>query len=164
MEQESGDARLRRDREADLFRGLYPALRRYAAVVGSTLDDPDDLLHDALVRVLRRRSLSELANPSAYLRRTIANLVVDRSRHQGVEERARHLVVQDGDATDHYPSDLQILERLSPTDRSIVYMVDVEGRSFAEAAEVSGCSVGAARLRASRARRSLRGVLKESQS
>ena len=163
IEHKSG-AQLGGDPEADLFRELYSTLRRYAAVVGSNWDDPDDLLHDALVRVLRSRSLSELSNPAAYLRRTITNLVVDGSRHRSVEEGVRHLVAADVDVTDHYPSDLEILERLSPTDRSIVYMVDVEGQSFAEAADASGCSTGAARLRASRARRSLRGILKESQS
>ncbi len=150
-----------RDLEAEVFRELYPVLRRHAAVVGSIWDDPDDLVHEALCRVLQRQSLLELSNRAAYLRRAITNLVIDGSRRRGVRAGKRHLVAVEGEVRDEYPSDLRVLDELSPIDRSILYMVDVEGRSFAEAAEVSGCSAGAARLRASRARKHLRKLLKE---
>jgi DNA-directed RNA polymerase specialized sigma24 family protein len=34
----------------ELFRALYPGLRRFAAAVGPLEVDPDDLVQDALVR------------------------------------------------------------------------------------------------------------------
>ena len=33
---------------ADVFRELYPRLRRFAAVVGAAESDPDDLVQEAL--------------------------------------------------------------------------------------------------------------------
>jgi len=56
----------------------------------------------------------------------------------------------------NYPSDLSDLERLTPLDRAVLFLVEVEGRNFGEVAELTGISVNAARLRASRARRTLR--------
>jgi RNA polymerase sigma-70 factor (ECF subfamily) len=55
-----------------------------------------------------------------------------------------------------YPSDLADLDALAPDERALLYLVDVEGWTFADAAVVAGCSPAAARQRASRARRQLR--------
>ena len=62
------------DEESQLFAELYGPLRRFAAVVGPIEVDPDDLLQEAVARVLRRRRLTDLDQPGAYLRRTIVNL------------------------------------------------------------------------------------------
>ena len=147
--------------DANIFRDIYPELRRYAAVVGSAADDPDDLVQEALVRVMRSSTLEEIRNPEAYLRRTISNMVIDRGRRRKTRRNNRHLVAVDGDFHDNYPSDLTVLDQLTPMDRSILYLVDVEGRPFSEAAEAVGCTVAAARLRASRARRRIRALLEE---
>lgn len=57
--------------DEQLIETLYVPLRRFAAIVTNWGDDPDDLLHDAWLRVLERRSLSDLGDPSAYLKRTM---------------------------------------------------------------------------------------------
>ncbi len=62
------------DAEAELFKKLYPPLRRFAAVVTPVEVEPDDLLQEAVTRALRRGSLTELDNPGAYLRRAMVNL------------------------------------------------------------------------------------------
>jgi len=149
--------------DGELFRTLYPALRRYAAVIGSLGDDPDDLVQEALARTLTRHELVKIDNPSAYLRRVISNLVVDGVRADAV--RTRHATRTQGDAAAHdtYPSDLDELRRLSAVERAVVYLIDVEGVSFAEAANALGISPVAARLRASRGRRTLRQLLEEQQ-
>lgn len=56
-----------------LFEDQYEGLRRFAAVTAPMDIEPDDLLQDALVRVLSRGPLSDRDNPVAYLRRTIVN-------------------------------------------------------------------------------------------
>lgn len=50
----------------------------------------------------------------------------------------------------------KLLETLSPLDRAILTMIDLEGRTIAEAAEVTGSNAGVVKIRAFRARRKLR--------
>jgi RNA polymerase sigma-70 factor (ECF subfamily) len=52
------------------------------------------------------------------------------------------------------------LSRLSASDRAVLTLVDLEGRSMAEAAETLGLTRVAVRLRASRARRKLARLLR----
>lgn len=140
-----------------VFAELYPRLRRLAAVAAPIEVDPDDLVQDALVRVLRRGSLSTLDDPGAYLARVIVNLASNSRRGLGRRRRAwsRHGAGSPEEAPS-YPSDLAELERLGPDDRALLFLVDVEGWSFGDAAAALGCTESAARQRASRARRQLR--------
>src|ERR1051326_3422320 len=75
-----GDEIVQIDRDAALFETLYPSLRRFAAVAGAPEGDPDDLVQEAVARTLRRRSLSSLDNPGAYLRQAIVHLAANRRR------------------------------------------------------------------------------------
>ena len=52
-----------RDDEAT-FAALYPSLRRFAAVVGNYHDDPDDLVQEALTRVLAAGGLGVARDPA----------------------------------------------------------------------------------------------------
>ncbi len=139
-----------------LFRALYPELRRFAAAVGSSDADPDDLVQDALVRVLQGGRFGRLENPGAYLRRTIVNLAADHRRSMGRRARAIARLMRPSAEMASYPSDVADLERLKPIERAILYLTDVERMSHGEAAALLGTSAGAARSRASRARRRLR--------
>lgn len=153
--------RVRPEDEA-IIRDLYPALHRYANVVHPSDLDPDDLLQEAICRVLRRCSLSEIPYPMAYLRRVITNLASNHNRSQGRRRRALTLLAADRHTgTPDYPSDVDFLMELKPMSRAVLYLKDVEGRSFAEIAEVLGITDTAARTTASRARRSLRSTLLE---
>ena len=76
------------DQERELVTELYPSLRRFAAVVAPAETDPDDLVQEALVRVLERRSLIELDTPSAYLRRSMYNLAANQRRSFARRRRA----------------------------------------------------------------------------
>jgi DNA-directed RNA polymerase specialized sigma24 family protein len=149
------------DDERVLIRDLYPSLRRFAAVVGPAEVDPDDLVQDALVRVLGSGSLARLDNPAAYLRRTMVNLASNHRRRLGRKHRALNRVVVPDSYQPSYPSDVAELLRLSPRSRAVLYLTSVEGRSFAEVAEVLDCSEASARAAASRGRRKLRTVLSE---
>jgi len=148
-------------RDGEIFASLYPSLRRYAAIIGSRSDNPDDLVQEAVARTLTTKSLAQLSSPGAYLRRTISNLVINGARSDTARRSRSHMVLGDGEWRDSYPSDLDVLERLDPIERGAVYLADVEGRSFGEVAEILGCSPVAARLRASRGRRRLRESIQE---
>jgi len=148
--------------DEDVFRPLYPALRRFAAVVAPLDTEPEDLLHDALVATLRSHRFADLDDPAAYLRRVIINLSHNQRRRAGVRRRAlRLLAASQPEVAEDYPSDLSQLDWLSPQQRAVLYLSEVEGYRFAEIAEMVGCSEPAARMSASRARRRLRRALAE---
>lgn len=65
---------------------LYVPLRRFAAAVHPRGVDPDDLVQDALVKVLSRGGFADVSAPTAYLRRTILNLASNH-RRRGPELR-----------------------------------------------------------------------------
>jgi DNA-directed RNA polymerase specialized sigma24 family protein len=62
-------------------------------------------------------------------------------------------------ATDSYPSDLEDLMRVEPRVRALLYLVEIERRPVADAAEVVGMTNGSARVALTRARRRLRSEL-----
>jgi RNA polymerase sigma-70 factor, ECF subfamily len=53
------------------------------------------------------------------------------------------------------------LQRLSPDDRAVITLVELEERSMQEAARELGCGLSAVKVRAFRARRRLRNILEE---
>ena len=140
------------------LRALYEPSRRFAAVVGRWEVDPDDLVQDAYAKVLRR-SQAEIRDLGPYLRRTIVNLVVDGRRRDRRAELAGQRVAASDRSSDDYPSDLDDLMRLPPRVRGLVYLVEVEGRPIAAAAEIVGMSAPNARVVLMRARRRLRSEL-----
>jgi RNA polymerase sigma factor (sigma-70 family) len=147
-----------------LFERLYPELRRLAAVVAPPETEPDDLVQEAVSRVLRRGSLVALDNPGAYLRRSIVNLAANERRRLGRWRRARARGgAPPAEAAEpaEYPSDVADLLRLPALTRAALWLVDVEGRSCAEVAEMLGTTTDAVKARASRARRSLRQTIAE---
>jgi RNA polymerase sigma-70 factor (ECF subfamily) len=144
-----------------LFEELYEPLRRFAAVVMPPGLDPDDLVQEALVRVLRKHRLNDLEHPAAFLRRTILNLVWNERRRRRIRRRAEAEWAASASrpVAPTFPSDLTDLMRLSPQARAVLYLVEVEGFRFDEVAEMLGCSSAAARKRASRARKHLQAAL-----
>ncbi|MEM9464537.1 MAG: sigma-70 family RNA polymerase sigma factor [Actinomycetota bacterium] len=147
-----------------VFAELYPGLRRFAAVVASPGTDPDDLVQDALVRVLRRGGLGRLEHPAAYLRQAILRLAMDDRRSFGRRMRAIGRLGSAGPSASSYPSELGDLDQLESVDRAILYLGDVEGIPQADIADQLGLTHQAVRTRASRARRQLRRVIEEEES
>jgi RNA polymerase sigma factor (sigma-70 family) len=142
-----------------IARALYPALRRFAAVVSP--GEADDLVQHALVRVLAKHSLAELEHPLGYLRTAIVRLAAN-ERRDGWRRRRRERATAGSVAfVSDYPSDLDDLLRLRPDDRAVLFLAEVERLPFAEVGVILGCSEEAARARASRARRQLRAELVE---
>jgi RNA polymerase sigma-70 factor (ECF subfamily) len=131
-------------------------------VVGPVECDHDDLLQEAVARVLRHHRLDELDQPIAYLRRTVLNLASNERRRFAIRRRVLRRLAADGRGrTDDYPSDLGDLERLSVAERAVLYLSEVEGYRFAEIGRILGCSEAAARKRAMNGRRRLYTALTE---
>ncbi len=149
------------EQERAAVRTLYEPLRRFAAVVSPIEIDPDDLVQEALLQVLRRGTLSELDEPLAYLRRTVINLASNHRRHLGITRRALERLGATGapQTAAAYPSDLADLLTLTPEERTILYLAEVEGYTYGEISRMVGCSEATARKRASRGRSRLRQVL-----
>ena len=150
------------DDDIAALKALYPALRRFAGIVAPAGVAPDDLLQDVFTRVVERGGLHGIDDPVRYLRRALVNRASNERRHADAGRRAlsRHGTSSDTDAPT-YPSDLAELLRIDPRARLLAYLVDVEGAPIAEAAEIAGCTVGAARMQLSRTRRQLRALLEE---
>lgn len=140
---------------------LYTSLRRFAAVCAPPDLEPDDLLQEALMRVLSRRRLSSLDHPGAYLRRCILNTAKTHSYRMGKRRRAlaRWAAAQQPTEVPVYPSDLSSLYVLPVGERAVLYLAEVEGFRFDEVARLLGCTASAARKRASRGRKRLRAVV-----
>jgi RNA polymerase sigma-70 factor (ECF subfamily) len=143
--------------DAGLFARIYPSLRAFAAVTGPVDVEPDDLVQEAVARTLRSHRLVDLDDAGAYLRRAIVNLAANRRRSLARFRVAfARLDRVDEGETPHYDSDWQDLLHLEPEARALLFMVEVEGHSYAEAATTLGITEQAARARAIRARRRLR--------
>lgn len=137
----------------------YPPVRRFAAVVGSADVSPDDLVHDAIVAVLKHGGFDHIDDLEAYLRRAVLNRAANERRRLG---RRRLALVRarsgadDGHSRDVYPSDLAHLTELEPRGRAVLYLHYVEGRSFEQIAELLDLRSASVRQTANRARRQLR--------
>lgn len=150
------------DRERQLIHDLYPSLRRFAAVVGPVEVEPDDLVQEALFRAMRRGSLTDLTHPNAFLKRCIVNLSKDHLRTLVRRRRALVALAATSEAfVEAYPSDVIELMELSPQTRAVLYLREIEGRSFGEIGDIVGCTEKAARNCASRGRKRLRRILSE---
>jgi RNA polymerase sigma-70 factor (ECF subfamily) len=148
------------DADAVIVRELYPRLRRFAAVVGFPVVEPDDLVQEVLERTLRVSPLHVLEDPFSYLRRAIVNRAANARRSTRRQGRAFARLTRSAEPTvESYPSDLAMLAAIAPDVRAVLYLAEVEGRPYAEIGDLLGCSETAARTRAARGRRALRSVL-----
>lgn len=143
--------------DSEIFALVFPALRRFAAVVRPPDLDVDDLLQEALSRTLRATSLRDLDDPLVYLRRVVVNVASSHRRAfaRSVSVRLR-LRSAPGFTSDHYGSDLSELLRLPVSQRVVLYLNIVEGLTHDEVANHLSITAEASRARLSRGLRQLR--------
>ena len=137
-------------------------LMRAAVALTGRRPEAEDLLQAALERLLR--NWPKVADPEAYLRRTLYNLAADNWRRRG-RWRAKLPLVRDQyrdiptDATatvDLRDALVRALDQLPPQQRAVVVLRYWEQLSEAQTAELLGCSEGAVKSAASRGLRRLR--------
>jgi RNA polymerase sigma factor (sigma-70 family) len=142
------------------LRELYVPLRRFAAMVGRSDVEPDDLVQEAFTKVLVIEP-GRIKDTGPYLRRIIVNLAHNERRRIRRKTLATDRLGDDLHTSDRYPSELADLLHLEPRVRGLLYLVDVEGEQISDAAEQVGMSAPAARMALSRARRRLKAELQE---
>ena len=141
-------------------------LLRQAVLLAGSREAGEDLLQEALVRLLRHWSKIE-GDPEGYVRRTLYNLATDRWRRK----KRRPEVVQaeppaetrDDAATD-VDLRMQLVEALSllpAQQRAVLVLRYFADASEAEAAAVLGCSVGSVKSATSRGLARLRDLTRE---
>ncbi|WP_343081026.1 RNA polymerase sigma factor [Ostreiculturibacter nitratireducens] len=142
---------------------LLPELRAYARSLDSHSDTAEDLVQDAIERTLRAPNVPvALSELRPWMFRVIRNLHYDELRKWRVRreyiasEKRRYSVM--GTVADHARDVLLRLayERLPPEKREILFLVDIMGLRYSEAADIIGIARGTVMSRLSRARHALR--------
>jgi RNA polymerase sigma factor (sigma-70 family) len=144
---------------------LLPIVRR---VIGARVSDPvlaEDLVQEAVVRVLTAADRVEPGMLEPYAITTARNLVATTRRDQDRERRNQHRAldlsepdVPDEDlvAREDRTAMAQALSRLSPEDQETVLEHEVSGKDMRTLAEETGSTAGAVAARLNRTRARLR--------
>jgi RNA polymerase sigma-70 factor (ECF subfamily) len=143
-----------------LIEATRARLFRFCFYLTSNREQAEDIYQETYLKAFHSLSKLEDANQfESWLLRIAKNLFIDRIRvardtvHLPVEELE---LVLEGDfdpaTVDTARQVHSVLASMSPNDRLILVLVDMEGNSYDEVAEVLGISMPAARSRLSRAR------------
>ncbi len=154
-----------RDHFEQLLSELRPKLHRYCARMTGSAVDGEDVLQDAIVKVLSALpQVGSIDNPEGWLFRVAHNTALDFLRR-----RARAPVVQNEEVLAMLPApdvpddgqeaaraSLRTFLRLPALQRSAVILKDVLGHSVEEIASITGASEAAAKSALQRGRARLR--------
>lgn len=163
-----------------LMEALYPLVQRVVRGRLSLRVSEEDVVQEVFVKVFRKIGQYRREVP---LERWVARIAVTtclnamRGRRWRLEWRRADLSAEEEAALDQTRAPLdqvdpgeavaarellgKLLEQLSPKDRLVIEMLDLEGRTSEEAAQLLGTSAVAVRVRATRARRKLKTFLSE---
>jgi len=143
-------------------RDRSPALLRTAYLLTGNAEEAEDLLQDALARLLNAWSrVREKDALDAYVRRTMVNLRTSRWRLRRVTAIPVAELPETAVHDEHHaPADRDAmwaaLLRLPPRMRAVLVLRFYEDLSEAEAAAALGCSIGTVKSQTSRALAKLR--------
>jgi len=140
-------------------------MRAALALAGGSRPEAEDLLQEALERLLR--NWRRVDDPEGYLRRTLYNLAADGWRRRGrwhsrmplVQAAYRETAADATAAVDLRDELVQALGQLPPQQRTVVVLRYWEQRTEAETAALLGCSEGAVKSAASRGLQRLRDLV-----
>ncbi|GLQ07002.1 RNA polymerase sigma factor [Sneathiella chinensis] len=148
---------------------LLPELKAYATALSKNGDLADDLAQEAVKNALSAKRVPEdIRDLRPWMFRIIRNLYIDglrkdRVRSEYSSDQARLL----SECEPHTPTVIeeilvrQALTQVSATDREILYLIDVLGLKYAEAAVVLDIPQGTVMSRISRARRAMLSRIEE---
>jgi RNA polymerase sigma-70 factor, ECF subfamily len=147
---------------------LIPELRAYATSLAADRTAAEDIVQDALERALKSQNCPKQINDlRPWMFRTIRNLHYDdlrklRVRREYAEREGR--LSTEGNAIKDPAQDVLVrmaFERLPAEKKEVLFLVDVMGLKYAEAADVIGIAIGTVMSRVSRARQALLMVVDE---
>jgi RNA polymerase sigma-70 factor (ECF subfamily) len=162
----------------ELIRHLYPVISRIVRTHLPRRDDEKDLVQEILMKTFAKLHQFKGDAPlSHWVSRLALTTCLDRLRAQKIrpEVRVADLTPEDSDVFDAAwltgsspdaadaigARDLveKLLASLSPEDRSLILMVDLEGRSLQEVADATGWSISKIKMRLFRIRPQLRQMI-----
>jgi RNA polymerase sigma-70 factor, ECF subfamily len=143
--------------------GLLPDLKTYATALSKDLDKAEDLVQEAVKRALTAKKVPEdLGEVKPWMFRIIRNIHIDNVRkektHREYSADPARLSEESGVKQPRVIEEIllrQALIDITEMDREIIYLIDVLGLKYSEAAVVLGVAIGTVMSRISRARRSL---------
>ena len=154
-------------RQRDNLMAELPGLKRFCLSLTGSEADADDLLQGTVERLLDR-GLPDDAHIARWSYRVCKNLWIDEIRSREVRTRHAVSVVQAGGPGETAPSaetlsaaQLELdavyaaLGQLPEEQRLAITLVAVEGKSYAEAAEILDVPIGTIMSRIARARKQL---------
>jgi RNA polymerase sigma-70 factor (ECF subfamily) len=155
----------------DLFWTLleteHPRAEAFCRKLTGNRDDGDDLYQDVLLKAWRKfPALRNLDSFRPWLYRIIVNMLKSHWRKKRLENPDRDIAGLEYEASNN-PSDRlnarRWLERafagLSPNERALITLFELEGWSIAELSEMYGRPVGTIKSRLARARKKMRNEL-----
>jgi RNA polymerase sigma-70 factor (ECF subfamily) len=154
-----------------LWAEFSPALRAFLARRVPPGVEPDDLLQDVFLRVVRNfRTLRATDRPEAWLFQIARNAVNDslraRLRRDGRTDSLEHDVEAGADDTEVLAAQAELapcltamVQRLAEPYRTAILLTSVQGLTQAEAATQAGVSVSGMKSRVQRGREQLRQML-----
>ena len=164
----------------ELIRHLYPVISKIVRTHLPRRDDEKDLVQEVLMKTFAKLHQFKGDAPlSHWVSRLALTTCLDRLRAQKIRPEIRRadltpdeseafdaawLSGSSPDATDAIGArDLvdKILASLSPEDRSLILMVDLEGRSLQEIAETLGWSISKIKMRLFRVHPQLRQMIRK---
>ena len=143
---------------------LRPELVAYAQSLTLVAHESEDLVHDAVVRALKTNSAPEqIADLRPWMFRIIKNLFIDGKRKERVHREfsiAQIRLPDIGSAQNGDPAEALMVRQaytgLNLRNREILYLVDIMGLTYTQAASVIEVPIGTVMSRVSRARRAMR--------
>ena len=162
----------------ELIRHLYPVISKIVRTHLPRRDDEKDLVQEILMKTFAKLHQYKGDAPiTHWVSRLALTTCLDRLRAQKIRPEIRQadltpddtdvfnaawLTGSSPDATEAISArDLvdKILSPLSPEDRSLILMVDLEGRSLQEISETTGWSISKIKMRLFRVRPQLRQMI-----
>ena len=150
---------------------LRPALQAFARRLTNQVCDAEDLVQETVLRALRARHLfAEGTNLKSWLFTIMRNAFVTGWRRSQREVPTGSELIEFMMVTPATQDSLlwarqvteQLLHHLSPTHRDVLILVSVQGLSYEDVAQRSGCAVGTVKSRMNRARAALAALVGES--
>ncbi len=152
------------DSQREALMAELGGLRRFCYSLTGSAADADDLLQ-ATVEKLLQKGMPEDAHPARWSYRVCKNVWIDEIRSREVRQRYSHTAadaedeslsaeaVADGEREIAAVS--RALDQLADEQRLALTLVAIEGKSYAEAAEILDVPVGTIMSRIARARKNL---------
>lgn len=141
---------------------LLPEIRAYARSICLSTIEAEDLVQDAVERALRSDTRpKDLADLRPWMFRVVRNLFYDELRKHRVRREystAQARLSSDGSSLPDRENDVLLrlaYEKLKPEFKEILFLVDVMGLKYIEAARVIEAPKGTVMSRVSRARKAL---------